>query len=341
MIAQSTIQAIRDLPLHDAIGRYVDIRKKGITYTGLSPFNNEKTASFHVHPVKGFWKDFSSGKGGRDVISFLMQKEGIEFIDAVKQAAQDNSIFIEEDSIGSAEYFAQLEKKKQIIPVLEWAYSEFQKAEIPSSFLQRFSADTCTRFGIGYCTGLMGEAKKAGIDYAMLHEAGLIGKNEERKEYYDKFTGRVIFPVPDYRGNLLGFTGRITEEKATDKSPKYMHTAFEKSKTLFGISAAAASIKEKDSAYVVEGPTDVMRWHERKIDNTVGKQGSDFSEDQARILKRYCGTVCFVPDNDADKGDKNPGLKSLERNAEVAIKAGLIVKVLIPGIGGPTKSKGK
>jgi DNA primase len=120
-----------------------------------------------------------------------------------------------------------------------------------------------------------------------------------------------------------------------------MHSAFEKSKTLFGISSAAASIKEKDSAYVVEGPTDVMRWHEHKIDNTVGKQGSDFSEDQARILKRYCGTVCFVPDNDADKGDKNPGLKSLERNAEVAIKAGLIVKVLIPGIGASIEKQKK
>lgn len=330
MISQTTIQAIRDLHLPDAIGRYVELKKKGTTWTGLSPFHDEKTPSFFVHPVKGFWKDFSSGKGGRDVISFLMEKESLDFVGAIRMAAQDFSIPIEEDRNGSAEYYAALEKKKQIMPVLEWAWSEFQRHEVPKYFLDRFSSETCTRFGIGFCTGIIGEAKKAGIEVDLLHQSGLINFNEERKEYFEKFAQRVIIPVTDYRGTLIGFTGRKTTDDK--KSPKYLHSAFEKSKTLFAIQQALKAIQTEEKAYVVEGPTDAMRFHEKGILNTVGKQGSDFSEEQAKLIKRYCSTVCFVPDNDDDK-EKNAGLESLDRNAETAIKAGLIVKVLIPGIG--------
>jgi len=331
MIKPETIEAIRELPLQDTIGKYVtDLKQSGNkqTYKGKSPFNDENSASFYVHTGKGFWKDFSSGKGGRDVLSFIMQKEGINFFDAIKIAAQDFNITIEYDNGPEAQAWKEkMEKKKELQPLLQWAYSEFQKTEVPKDFLKRFPEQVCEQFHIGYCTGLIGDAVKSGYKAAQLYEAGLVNKHPEREEYFEKFADRVMFPITDWRGTLIGFTGRVNGQ-VPKTVPKYLHSAFEKSKTLYAIDKAKKAMQESDSCHVVEGPTDAIRFHQMTVENTVGKQGSDFSDDQAKLIKRFCGTVCFVPDNDADKPD-NPGMKSLERNAETAIKAGLSVKVLL------------
>jgi len=330
MIKPESIEAIREISLSESIGFYLpDLKKSGQgTLKTKSPFNPENSASFYVHTAKGFWKDFSSGKGGRDVISYLMQKENLAFIDAVKLAAQDLKITLEYDTgADNLAWKEKLEKKKELQPVIEWAYSEMQKNEVPKDFIKRFPLDVCERFNIGYCTGLIGEGVKAGYKAAQLYECGLLNKHPDREEYFEKFNDRVMFPITDWRGSLIGFTGRVNGQ-VPPKVPKYMHSAFEKSKTLYAINKAKKAMQEKGAAYVVEGPTDTMRFHQMNIDNTVGKQGSDFSDDQAKLIKRFCDTVCFVPDNDADKKD-NPGLKSLDRNAEVAIKAGLSVKVLM------------
>ena len=322
-ISPTTIDRIREEPLHLAIGHYVTLKKKGVAYVGISPFNAEKTPSFNVHPTKGFWKDFSSGKGGRDVIGFLMQKENLDFVEATKMAPQDLSIEVKfENNERAQAWHQQVEAKKQLQPVMDWALSEFQKNEIPQEFIKRFAEKALIPFRIGYCTGLLDEARRTGMDLQQLFKAGLVG-SKNVGEYYERFAGRVMFPLFDWRGHLTGFSGRSIKEG--DKI-KYLHTTgMEKTKELYGIQLAAAPMQAEGKCYVVEGPTDVIRFHEYKIPNTVGKQGGDFSEEQARIIKRYCTTVVFVPDAD------NAGMKSMEANAATAIKNGLVVKVVFPG----------
>jgi len=331
MISPDTIQAIRDLPLDQAIGHYVpDLKQSGnkTTYKACSPFNAEKSASFYVLTAKGFWKDHSSGKGGRDVIGFLMQRDNLDYIDAIKLAAQDFNIELKYDTSAESQAWKEkLEKKKELQPVMDWAFSEFQKNEVPKAFLKRFPVEVCQQFAIGYCTGLIGEAVKAGYKASQLYECGLVNKNPEREEYFEKFADRVMFTVNDWRGHLIGFSGRVNGD-APKAIPKYLHSAFEKSKTLFAIDKAKKAMQENDSCYMVEGPTDTMRFHQMGISNATAMQGSDISEEQAKLIKRFCSTICFVPDNDADK-TTNVGVQKLQGNAEVAIKAGLSVKVLM------------
>lgn len=329
MIKPETIEEIRNIPLDVAIGKYVaDLKKSGSGYKAKSPFGEENTPSFFVHVAKGFWKDFHSGKGGRDVISFVAQQQGMTWIDAVRFAAADFNINIVEDNSAEAQAWKEkLEKKKELQPVMDWAYSEFQKNDVPTDFLKRFPLEVCEAHHIGYCTSLIGEARKIGYTCAQLFECGLVNKHPDREEYFERFADRVIFPVMDWRDSLIGFTGRING-KVTAKQAKYMHSAFEKSKTLYGINKAKKAMQAKDVCYVVEGPTDCIRFHQQDITNAVAKQGAHLSDDQAKLIKRFCGTVCFIPDNDADKKE-NTGMKSLDADAETAIKAGLTVKVLM------------
>lgn len=351
MISQDTIEKIKELPILEVVNRYSDIqlKKSGHSWKGLSPWVNEKSASFFVHPGKNIYKDFSTGKGGNNAIAFVMDKEGIDFVDAVKSLAAQWSIDIEVIK-DTAENAQKVEAKKEVREALQWALAHFCANEIPISFTKyrEFPEDVLNDFKIGYSKPLWDDVtiagKKAGFSPEVLVKAGLIVKREKSEGYYDYFRDRVMFPILDNRGNVIAFSGRDaesgnqtviidTEESKVNRPPKYINspdTAYDKSKSLFGLFQAIKSKQTENGMYLVEGPTDVMRMYQYGICNTVAPCGSALTEEQAKLIRRLTDKVIMVPDNDCEK-EKNAGIEALHRNAPVAIQAGLQVKVLIPG----------
>lgn len=353
MIDQETIDQCHELDLFDVVSRYQDIKlkKAGEAYKGCSPWTNEKTPSFYVHPKKGFYKDFSSGKGGNNAIAFVMDKEGVGFIDAVKSLCDQHSISIKYLKNGDGSHEQKVEERKNIKEAICWALAHFCANEVPESFskYREFPEDVLNAFKIGYAKNswddLYTAATKAGFHPDVLVNAGLIKKREGKEGYYDVFRDRIMFPILDSKGNVIAFTARdaesdnqqaiIDQESKEVKRPaKYINspdTCYDKSKSLYGLYQALQSKTLRDDGiFLVEGPTDVMRMWQYKMINTVAPCGAALTDEQAKIIKRYTDKVIMVPDNDCAK-EKNAGIDALHRNAPVAIKAGLQVKVLIPG----------
>jgi len=361
MISHTTIETVRDLAIYDVVSKYQDITLKKTaanTWRGTSPWTQEKTPSFYVVGPKNIFKDFSSGKGGGPV-QFVMEKDGLEWIDAVKSLCSQHGIQIEYDKNPPPE--ETISKSVEIQAALEWACAHFCANPIPESFTKyRAFPDECLApFKVGYANpswnDLLKSAITAGHKPEILLQAGLIRKRENTNGgidtvflnpndgYYDYFRDRIIFPVFDYRGNVVAFSGRDAEtqpvKEGHEKPVKYMNspeTCYDKSRHLFGLyqaikDKAAKDRMMKEGAYLVEGPTDVIRFHKHTFSNTVAPCGSALTEQQAKLLKRYTDKIIYVPDNDCDK-PKNAGIEAMERNAPIAIKAGFTVKVLIPGM---------
>lgn len=344
MISHATIERVREVSILDVVNRYSDItlKKAGEAWKGHSPFTNEKTPSFYVHPKKNLFKCFSTGHGGNSPINFVMLKEGIEFVDAVKKIAEWENIPIEYDKNPPKEDNV----KADIRAALEWACAHFCANDIPKDFIKYrdFPEECLQPFRVGYAKpawdDLLAIAQKAGHRTEILLAAGLIRKSESGK-LYDAFRDRIMFPIFDYRGNVVAFTGRDAETQAVkegaEKPPKYINspdTCYNKSHHLFGLYQAikGGQMTKDGGVYLVEGPTDVIRFHKHGLTNTVAPCGSALTEDQAKLLKRFTDKIIYVPDNDCDK-EPNAGIEAMERNAPIAIKAGFTVKVLIPGIG--------
>lgn len=343
MISQNTIDEVRKLNIYDVVSKYNDItlKKAGANWKAYSPWSNEKTPSFNVVVKKNIFKDFSTGKGGGP-IAFVKAKEGVEFIDAVKSLCEQHNITIEYDKNPPKE---EPGNKAEIREALEWACAHFCANDIPESFtkFRDFPDDKLSHFKIGYAKNswddLLLSAQKVNFKEETLILAGLAKKSEKGK-VYDLFRDRIIFPVFDYRGNVIAFNGRDARDydaqplkEGEEKPAKYINSpesTWDKSSNLYGLYQAIQGGKLKDGAYLVEGPTDVLRWHLHDLSNTVAPSGSALTEQQAKIIKRYTDKLTIVPDNDCNKKD-NPGMKALHRNAPIAIKAGLTVKVLIPG----------
>ena len=341
MIAETSIDAVRELSIYDVVSKYNDIelKKTGSTYRAKSPWVDEKTPSFYVVPGRNFFKDFSTGKGGNP-ITFVMEKENVEWLEAVKILASAHNITLEYDN--NAPKQEDNKAKADIRLALEWACAHFCAHSVPESFTKyrAFPDEVLAPFKVGYAqpgwNDLLESAKKNNISLQSLLAAGLVRENEKKDNHYDYFRDRIMFPILDYRGNVVAFTGRDAETQAPkegEKIPKYINSpdsCYNKSAHLYGIYQAIKGGKLKDGAYLVEGPTDVIRWHKHTFTNTVSPCGSAFTEEQAKLLKRFTDKLTIVPDNDCDKV-KNAGLDALHANAIVAIKAGFTVKVLIPG----------
>jgi DNA primase len=350
LISQTTIDKLRELPILEVVTRYSDIhlKKTGATFKGLSPWGAEKSPSFFVHPGKNIYKDFSTGKGGNNAIAFVMDKEGVDFVDAIKSLAGQWSIDIEYTK-DAAENGHKAETRKEIREAMQWALAHFCANEVPESFTKyrEFPEDVLNAFKIGYAkpswNDVTAAAIKAGFSPEVLTNAGLIRKRESSEGYYDFFRDRIMFPVFDSRGNVVAFSGRDAEsdnqtavidkkEPEFERPPKYINspdTAYDKSKNLFGL-YQALKIKNFDKGiYQVEGPTDVMRMYQFGLP-TVAPCGSALTDEQAKLIRKYTDKIIMVPDNDCAK-EKNAGIDALHRNAPIAIKAGLQVKVLIPG----------
>ncbi|MTG97487.1 MULTISPECIES: DNA primase [Myroides] len=334
MISKSTIDAVFDAArVEEVIGDFVHLKKAGSNYKGLSPFVNEKTPSFMVSPVKQIWKDFSSGKGG-NAISFIMEHEHFTYPEAIRYLAKKYGIEIEETE-QSQEEKEMLNEKESMFVVSEYAKKYFQevlfnseegKAIGLSYFKERgFTEDTIREFGLGYSPdkweAFTSDALGKGYSLEYLEKTGLTIVKEDRK--FDRFKGRVMFPIMSMSGRVLGFGGRIlTNDK---KAAKYLNSPesdiYHKSKILYGISHAKQEIAKKDNCYLVEGYTDVIQMYQSGIKNVVASSGTALTPDQIRLVNRLTKNITMLYDGDA------AGIRASFRGVDLILEAGMNVRV--------------
>lgn len=334
MISKSTIDAVFDAArVEEVIGDFVNLKKSGTNYKGLSPFVNEKTPSFMVSPVKQIWKDFSSGKGG-NAITFLMEHEHFSYPEAIRFLAKKYGIEIEETQQTDEEK-EQLNEKESMYIVSEYAKKYFQETLLESQegqaiglsyFKERgFTLETIKEFGLGYSPdkweAFTSDALAKGYSLEYLEKTGLTIVKEDKR--FDRFKGRVMFPIMSMSGRVLGFGGRIlTNDK---KAAKYLNSPesdiYHKSKILYGISHAKQEIAKKDNCFLVEGYTDVIQMHQTGIKNVVASSGTALTPDQIRLINRLTKNITMLFDGDA------AGIRASFRGVDLILEAGMNVRV--------------
>ena len=319
--------------VEEVIGDFVQLKRAGSNYKGLSPFSNERTPSFMVSPVKQIWKDFSSGKGG-NAIAFLMEHEHFTYPEAIRYLAKKYHIEIEE-SQPSTEEKEKADERESLYIVSEYAQQFFQDSLLNSEagkaiglsyFKERgFTDDTIKKFCLGFSpdewTAFTDNALAKGYQLEFLEKTGLTIVNGDRK--FDRFKGRVMFPIHSMSGRVLGFGGRIlTNDK---KQAKYLNSPeseiYHKSKVLYGIFFAKQAIAKADNCYLVEGYTDVIQMHQKGIENVVASSGTALTQDQIRLIHRLTPNITVLYDGDA------AGLRASIRGVDLILEQGMNVKV--------------
>jgi len=334
VISKNTIDKVYDqMRVEEVIGDFVQLKRAGSNYKGLSPFSNERTPSFMVSPVKQIWKDFSSGKGG-NAIAFLMEHEHFTYPEAIRYLAKKYHIDIEETQQSSEEK-AQADERESLYIVSEYAQQYFQdtlfnteagKAIGMTYFKERgFTEETIQKFRLGFSpdewTAFTDNALAKGYQLEFLEKTGLTIVNADRK--FDRFKGRVMFPIHSMSGRVLGFGGRIlTNDK---KQAKYLNSPeseiYHKSKVLYGIFFAKQAIAKADNCYLVEGYTDVIQMHQKGIENVVASSGTALTQDQIRLIHRLTPNITVLYDGDA------AGLRASIRGVDLILEQGMNVKV--------------
>jgi DNA primase len=337
MISRETIDEVKNrLDIVDVIGDFITLKRSGQNYKALSPFTNEKTASFFVVPAKGIFKDFSSGKGG-DSITFVMEHEGMSYSEAIRYLAKKYAVDIKED-VAKETQTAQTDRDSLYI-VMNFANEHYRdllfnndegKSIGLSYFRERgFNDRTIQRFELGYCVNewdnLLRTAKAKGHSEEMLEKAGLIIKKTEEGKIYDRFRGRVIFPVHNLAGKVIAFGARIlTKEK---DQPKYINSPeteiYHKSNVLYGLYQGKNAIRKDEFCYLVEGYTDVISLHQADIENVVASSGTALTEDQIKLIRRFTENVTVLYDGDS------AGIKAALRGIDLVLKGGLNVRVVL------------
>ena len=334
MISQTTIDNVFETArVEEVIGDFVVLKKSGSNFKGLSPFSDERTPSFMVSPAKQLWKDFSSGKGGT-VISFLMEHEHFTYPEAIKYLAKKYNIEIEETEQSNEEK-EQADERESMYLVSEFASKYFEKilhktdkgqAIGLSYFKERgFTDETIKKFNLGYSLddwqAFTDEALKQCYNINFLEKTGLtIVKDNKR---FDRFKGRVMFPIQSMSGRVLGFGGRIlTTDK---KAAKYLNSPesdiYHKSKVLYGIYHAKQSIAKEDNCYLVEGYTDVIQFNQTGISNVVSSSGTALTSEQIRLINRLTKNITVLFDGDA------AGIRASLRGIDLILEQGMNVKV--------------
>jgi DNA primase len=335
MISRSSIDRVfESARVEEVIGEFVQLKKAGSNFKGLSPFVDEKSPSFMVSPVKQIWKDFSTGKGG-NAISFLMEHEHYTYPEAIKWLAKKYNIEIEETEQSSEEK-AQMNERESMFLVSTFAKDYFHDVMLNSNkgkaiglsyFKERgFKDETIKTFELGYCLDEWDAFTKAaldkGYDLKYLAATGLTIVKENRQ--FDRFKGRVLFPIHSMSGRILGFGGRILT--ADKKAAKYLNSPesdiYHKSKILYGLFQAKKEVAKQDNCYLVEGYTDVISFHQSGIENVVASSGTALTSDQIRLVNRLTKNITVLFDGDA------AGIRASIRGIDLILEQGMNVKVV-------------
>ena len=338
MISQQTIQQILSrIDIIDIVGAFVKLKKRGTNYLGLCPFHNEKTPSFTVSPTKEIYKCFGCGKSGNS-ISFLMEHEKYSYVEALRWLANKYNVEIEETEV-SPEVKQQQQVADSLYIINNFAQKYFtdllfndqRGRDIGLSYLKQrgFREEIIEKFQLGYCLeerdAFARTAMASQFNKDLLHKSGLVVVLDE--QVYDNYRGRIIFPVHNQSGKILGFGARIIAKN--DRVPKYINTPeneiYIKSRILYGSYFARQAIDRNDECLLVEGYTDVISLHQAGIENVVASGGTSLTPDQLRLIRKYTNNLTIIYDGDS------AGVKAALRGLDLALEEGLNVHlVLIP-----------
>ncbi len=338
MISQNTIQQIQGrIDIIDIIGSFIKLKKRGTSYLGLCPFHNEKTPSFTVSAAKEIYKCFGCGRSGNS-IGFLMEHEKYSYVEALRWLAQKYNVEIEETETTPEQKLQQLSADSLFIInsfaqkfFSDYLFNNEDGQDIGLSYLKQrgFREDIIKKFQIGFNPEARDSFAQAAINAQynldLLQKSGLVAIRDERP--VDNYRGRIIFPIHNQSGKVLGFGARIL--KTNDRAPKYINTPeneiYVKSKILYGSYFARMAIDKADECLLVEGYTDVVSLHQAGIENVVASGGTSLTPDQLRLVKKYTNNLTIIYDGDS------AGIKAALRGLDLALEESLNVKlVLIP-----------
>ncbi|MBO6524686.1 MAG: DNA primase [Balneolaceae bacterium] len=335
MISDSKKEEVRDAAdIVEVVSDYVKLKRSGSGFTGLCPYHNEKTPSFHVTPRLGIFKCFGCGESG-DVFKFVMDQDGIGFTEAIKQLADRYGVFIPEEEQTEEQGEAH-QLKEGIYHALKFAGVYFYRnlienpdADKAKAYLEKrgYPMEVIKNFGLGYApTGgndLWKAATNAGIDEQYLIEADLIKPSQRGEGFYDTFRGRLMFPIFSPTNKVIAFAGRVL---GNEKTAKYINSAqtkvYNKSEVVYGVNFAKNEIRKHKEVILVEGYTDVITLNQHGISNVVASSGTALTPGQMKILNRYGDRIVMIYDAD------NAGQNAMKRGIDIALAEGMEVQLL-------------
>jgi DNA primase len=332
---EQILQAAR---IEEVVGEFVTLKKRGANYIGLCPFHNEKTGSFNVNPARNIFKCFGCGKAG-DSAKFLMEHEHITYPEALRYLAKKYNIKIEEKELTPEEVMAQTEREKMFninafadkffIDTL-WNTDEGKSVGLEYFRERGYLNPIIEKFHLGYSPSkweaFTDYAKQNGYDPEFLEKVGFSIKRQNGV-YYDRYHGRVMFPIHNLTGKVIGFGGRILQSDPEKKLAKYQNSPeseiYQKKETLYGIYFAKSAIVNKDECILVEGYFDVLRMHQLGIENVVASSGTSLTTEQIRLVKRYTKNITMLYDGDA------AGIHAALRGTDMILAEGMNVRVVV------------
>jgi DNA primase len=338
LISPFSIQKVQDrVDVIEIVGQFVRLKKRGTNYIGNCPFHNEKSPSFTVSQSKGIYKCFGCGKAGNS-ITFLQEHEKLSYPESIRWLARFYNIELEETQDSSERI--ELQKEEESLRIINAYAQQYFSDQLHNSeegktiglsyFRERgFNLDTINKFQLGYCLSdrhaFLNDAKSKEYSTDLLIKCGLIASRNGSE--YDTYSGRVIFPIHNVSGKVIGFGARILVKN--DKAPKYINTpenaVYNKSKTLYGLYFARNSATKFDECYLVEGYTDVVSLVQAGVENVVASSGTALTDEQLKLIKRFTKNLTIIYDGDA------AGIKAALRGLDKAIEQGLNVHlVLLP-----------
>lgn len=318
----------------DFVSDYIELQKSGNRYKGLCPFHSEKTPSFFVNPDNNFYHCFGCGAGG-DLINFVMEIENLTFAETIKLLAERSGMELPDLSDTQRRRYKEREKlfalNKLAAKFYNYLLTEKEIGNKALEYLKKRDIDQndINKFQIGYAADewqlLLNFLKKRDFSLDLIHKAGLITKGKNNS-YYDKFRNRVIFPIYNNRGEVIAFGGRILEMEAEDYGPKYLNSPetaiFSKKKNLYGLHLAKDAIRKKNSCIIMEGYTDIIQAHKKGFENSIASLGTAFTEEQAKLIKRYAEKAYIAYDADT------AGNMATLRGLDILSDTGIDVKVI-------------
>lgn len=325
------------LDVVEVVREYIQLKAVGVNFQAKCPFHREKTPSFIVSPEKQIWHCFGCSRGG-DVFTFVMEMEGLSFVEALRMLAQKAGVQLVRQDM------QEVSKRNRLMDALELAVNYYHKLLLESAeaksvreYLHNrgLKDETIQDFKIGYSKNswddLINLLKSKGYNEQEVLLAGLSVKKEQGSNYYDRFRGRIMFPINDYNGNTVAFSARVNPAKEeTEKMGKYINSPqtpiYDKSKILFGLDKAKSFIRAEDKVIIVEGQMDVISSHQAEVKNVVASSGTALTADQVKMLKRYTNNLLLSFDVDV------PGQIAAERGIEQALAQDVNIKIIeVPG----------